>query len=175
MTSIFIRSSLFLLLTILTACRSGRALQETTSTISSMSQTTVAHQRGTIDIIRPVFTLVESEINTPSSLVAQNKSSVPAGSGQRVPFTSAGSSQQRIIVPAGSRQRVSYDTTRIIYAFDSGRKDTINFCQKTQSVSSSIKVKAKSEWTFRQWFVWGLSLLLWFFLALLLRKLYVKK
>lgn len=140
-----------------------------------MNQTTIAHQRGTIDIIRPVYSLVQSEINTPSSSMAQNNSSVPAGSGQRVPFTATGSSQQRNAMPAGSVQRVAYDTTRIIYAYDSGRRDTISSFAQSQQVSSSIKVKAKSEWTFRQWFVWDLSLLLWFFLALMLRKLYVKK
>ena len=175
MTSIFIRSSLFLLLTILTACRSGRALQETTSSISSIKQTTIAHQHGNIDIIRPVYTLVESEINAPSSLMAQNNSGEPAGSGQRVPFSPAGYSQHHTNVPAGSVQRVAYDTTRIIYTSDSGRRDTISSFAQSQEVSSSIKVKAKSEWTFRQWFVWGLSLLLWFCFALLLRKLYVKK
>lgn len=175
MTSIFTKSSLLLLVTILTACRSGRNLQTTTSNISSMNQTTIAHQRGTIDIIRPVYSLVESEINTPSSLMTQNNSSVPAGSLQRETFNAAGSRQHQATVPAGSVQRVAYDTTRIIYAYDSGRQDTINCFAQTQEVSSSIKVKAKSEWTFRQWFVWGLSLLLWFFLALLLRKLYVKK
>lgn len=140
-----------------------------------MSQTTVAHQHGTIEIIRPVYTWLDSEISNPSSLMAQYISGAPADSCQRVPFTAAGSSQHRISVPAGSRQRVAYDTTRIIYTFDSGRKDTLESIAKTQSVTSSIKVKEKSEWTFRQWFVWGLSLLLWFFLALLLRKLYVKK
>lgn len=175
MTSIFTKSSLFLLLTILTACRSGRALQETTSSISSMNHTTIAHQHGTIDIIRPVYGLVESEINTPSSLMAQNNSSVPAGSGQRVPFNHDGSRHHHASVPAGSVQRVAYDTTRIIYTYDSGRRDTINCFAQSQEVSSSIKVNAKSEWGFKQWFVWGLSLLLWFFLALLLRKLYVKK
>lgn len=175
MTSIFIRSSLFLLLTILTACRSGRALQETTSSISSMNQTTIAHQHGTIDIIRPVYNLIESEINTPSSLMAQNNSGVPAGSGQRVPFNSAASGQQRTTAHAGTSKPIAYDTTRIIYTYDSGRRDTINCFAQSQEVSSSIKVNAKSEWGFKQWFVWGLSLLLWFCFALLLRKLYVKK
>lgn len=166
---------MFLLLTLLTACRSGRALQETTSSISSMNQTTIAHQHGTIDIIRPVYTLIESEINTPSSLMAQNNSSAPAGSDQQVPFNAAGSSQHRASVPAGSVQRVAYDTTRIIYTFDSGRRDTICCNAQTQEVSSSIKVESQSEWGFKQWFVWSLSLLLWFCFALLLRKLYVKK
>lgn len=175
MTSIFTKSSLLLLLTILTACRSGRNLQATNSTISSMNQTTIAHQRGTIDIIRPVYSLVTSNIDNTQPLAVHNNASVPAGSGQRVPFTHTCSSKQNATVPAGSVQRVAYDTTRIIYAYDSGRKDTINCFAQSQKVSSSIKVKAKSEWTFRQWFVWGLSLLLWFFLALLLRKLYVKK
>lgn len=175
MTSIFIRSSLFLLLTILTACRSGRALQETTSTISSMNQTTIAHQHGTIDIIRPVYTLVESEINSPSSLMAQNNSSAPAGSSQQVPFRPDGYSHHHATVPAGSVQRVTYDTTRIIYTYDSGRRDTISSFAQSHEVSSSIKVNAKSEWGFKQWFVWGLSLILWFCFALLLRKLYVKK
>lgn len=140
-----------------------------------MNQTTIAHQRGTIDIIRPVYTLVESEINTPSHLMAQNNASVPAGSGQRVPFNPDGSSHQHATVPAGSVQRVAYDTTRIIYTYDSGRRDTISSFAQSQEVSSSIKVKAKSEWGFKQWFVWSLSLLLWFCFALLLRKLYVKK
>lgn len=175
MTSIFIRSSLFLLLTILTACRSGRALQETTSSISSMNQTTIAHQRGTIDIIRPVYSLVESEINTPSSLMALNNSSVPAGSGQRVPFNPDGNSHQHATVPAGSVQRVAYDTTRIIYSYDSGRKDTTNCIAQTHEVSSSIKVKAKRDWPFILCFLCWLSLLLLFCFALLLRKLYVKK
>lgn len=175
MTSIFIRSSLFLLLTILTACRSGRALQETTSSISSMNQTTIAHQRGTIDIIRPVYSLVESEINTPSHLMAQNNASVPAGSSQRVPFNPNGSNQQRRNVHVGTKKPIAYDTTRIIYTYDSGRRDTINCFAQSQEVSSSIKVNTKSEWGFKQWFVWGLSLLLWFCFALLLRKLYVKK
>lgn len=175
MTSIFTKNSLLLLLTILTACRSGRDLQKTNSTLSSMNQTTIAHQHGTIDIIRPVYSLVQSEINNPSSLMVQNNSSAPAGSGQQVPFNAAGSSQHKASVPAGSGQRVTYDTTRIIYAFDSGRKDTICYNAQTQEVSSSIKVESQSEWGFKQWFVWSLSLLLWFFLALLLRKLYVKK
>lgn len=175
MTNIFIKSSLFLLLTILTACRSGRDLQKTNSTLSSMNQTTIAHQRGTIDIIRPVYSLVESEINNPSSLMVPNNSSAPAGSGQQVPFNAAGSSQHRASVPAGSVQRVAFDTTRIIYTFDRGRKDTINCIAQTQEVSSSIKVESQSEWGFKQWFVWSLSLLLWFCFALLLRKLYVKK
>ena len=175
MTNIFIKSSLFLLLTILTACRSGRELQKTNSTLSSMNQTTIAHQRGTIDIIRPVYNLVQSEINTPSSLMGQNNSSAPAGSDLQEPFYAAGSSQHRASVPAGSVQRVTFDTTRIIYTFDRGRRDTINCIAQTQEVSSSIKVNAKSEWGFKQWFVWSLSLLLWFCFALLLRKLYVKK
>lgn len=175
MINIFTKSSLLLLLTILTACRSGRNLQATTSEISSMSQTTIAHQRGTIDIIRPVYSLVTSNIDNTQPLAVHNNAGVPAGSGQRVPFTQTCSSKQNATVPAGSVQRVTYDTTRIIYAYDSGRRDTISSFAQSQKVSSSIKVKAKSEWTFQQWFVWGLSLLLWFFLALLLRKLYVKK
>lgn len=140
-----------------------------------MNQTTIAHQRGTIDIIRPVYTWLDSESDNTRPLAVHDNASVPAGSGQRVPINPDGKSQHHATVPAGSVQRVAYDTTRIIYAYDSGRKDTINCFAQSQKVSSSIKVKAKSEWTFRQWFVWGLSLLLWFFLALLLRKLYVKK
>lgn len=163
------------MLTILTACRSGRALQETTSTISSMNQTTIAHQHGTIDIIRPVYNLVQSEINAPSSLMAQNNSGDPAGLRLRVPFNAADSSQLRTTVRTGSVQRVAYDTTRIIYTYDSGRKDTINLCQQTQKVSSTIKVNAKSDWTLRNWLIGVLAILLLFCNALLLRKLYVKK
>lgn len=175
MTSIFIRSSLFLLLTILTACRSGRSLQETTSSISSMNQTTIAHQHGTIDIIRPVYNLVQSEINAPSSLMAKNNSGEPVGSSQRVPFNPDGSSKQRTNVHARSEKPIAYDTTRIIYAYDSGRRDTINCFAQSQEVSSSIKVKPKSDWPFIICFLCWLSLLLLFCFTLLLRKLYVKK
>lgn len=140
-----------------------------------MNQTTIAHQHGTIDIIRPVYNLVQSEINAPSSLMAQNNTGEPVGSSQRVPFTATGYRQHHATVPAGSVQRVAYDTTRIIYSYESGRKDTIDLCEQTQKVSSTVKVNQKSDWTLKNWLIGVLAIILLFCNALLLRKLYVKK